>query len=196
MQLHERFVIVAKKYGGKLAFVDRSTNRKLTYSKALIASLVLSEKFKQYEEGFIGIMVPTTAGCALAILGALMSGRTPVMINYSTGAASNAEFAQRKCDFRTIITSKALLEKVNCRFVPGMVFLEDIMAGVTITDKLSAAVRSKLPGALIRASIHRGSMDENLIILFTSGSEKDPKAVQLTHRNLQRIGRYFQPEYQ
>jgi len=37
---------------------------------------------------------------------------------------------------------------------------------------------------MIRASIHRGSLDENVIILFTSGSEKEPKAVQLTHRNI------------
>ncbi len=184
MQLHEKFIVNAKKYGSRLAFVDRSTNHKLTYSKALIASLVLSEKFKQYDDGFIGVMIPTTAGCALAILGALMSGRTPVMINYSTGAATNAEYAQRKCDFKTIITSKALLEKINCRFVPGMVFLEDIMASVTLADKLTAAVRSKLPASMIRTMIHRGNLDENVVILFTSGSEKEPKAVQLTHRNI------------
>lgn len=184
MQLHDRFVVIAKKHAKKLAFVDRSTNRKLTYSKALIASLILSEKFKQYEEGFIGIMIPTTAGCALAILGSLMSGRTPVMINYSTGAASNAEFAQRKCDFRTIITSKALLERINCPLVPGMVFIEDILAGVTVKDKLGAALRSKLPTFLLRSTVHQGSLDDNLIILFTSGSEKEPKAVQLTHKNI------------
>ena len=184
MQLHDRFVVVAKKYGSKLAFVDRTTDRKLTYSKALIAALILNEKFKRYEEGFIGIMIPTSAGSALAILGALMSGRTPVMINYSTGAASNAEFAQKKCDFKTIITSKALLEKINCRLIPGMVFIEDILASVTIADKLSAALRSKLPSFLLRTTIHQGKPDDNLIILFTSGSEKEPKAVQLTHRNI------------
>ena len=184
MQLHHRFVVVAKKYGNKLAFVDRYANRKLTYSKALIASLILSEKFKKYEEGFIGVMIPTTAGAALSVLAALMSGRTPVMINYSTGAASNAEFAQRKCDFKTIITSKALLEKINCPLVPGMVFIEDLLASVTVTDKLGAALRSKLPSFLLRSTIHQGSLDENIIILFTSGSEKDPKAVQLTHKNI------------
>ncbi|HEY6950806.1 MAG TPA: AMP-binding protein, partial [Bacteroidota bacterium] len=184
MVLHDRFVVIAKKYGGKLAFVDRSVDRRLTYSKALIAALILQEKFKQYDEGFIGIMIPTSAGCALAMLGALMSGRTPVMINYSTGAAANAEFAQEKCDFRTIITSRALLEKINCRIVPGMVFLEDLMASVSITDKLSAALRSKLPSFLLRTTIHQGNPDDTLVMLFTSGSEKDPKAVPLTHKNI------------
>ncbi len=184
MQLHHRFVITAKKYGNKLAFIDRSTNRNVTYSRALVATLILQEKFKHYEEGFIGIMIPTTAGCALAILGALMSGRTPVMINYSTGAASNAEFAQKKCDFKTIITSRALLEKINCRLVPGMVFIEDILESVTLGEKLSAALRSKLPAMVLRSTIHTGTSDENVIILFTSGSERDPKAVPLSHRNI------------
>jgi acyl-[acyl-carrier-protein]-phospholipid O-acyltransferase/long-chain-fatty-acid--[acyl-carrier-protein] ligase len=33
-------------------------------------------------------------------------------------------------------------------------------------------------------SIHQGDEDDTLLILFTTGSEKDPKAVQLTHRNI------------
>jgi len=184
MLLHHQFVRIAKQYEKKLAIIDRTTSRRITYGKALIASLILSRKFKKYDEGFIGIMVPTSAGCALSVLGALMSGRTPVMINYSTGAAANAEYAQRKCAFRTIITSKALLEKINCRVVDGMVFLEDIMAGVSIIDKLKAAFKSKLPAENIIKKIHGGDENDTLFVLFTSGSEKDPKAVQLTHRNI------------
>src|SRR5512135_2591149 len=120
MLLHRHFIRIAKKYGGKFAIIDRTADRKITYSKALIASLVFAEKFKSFEKGYIGIMVPTSAGCCLAVLGALMSGRTPVMINYSTGAARNAEYAQNRCGFRTIITSKALLDKIDCPVVEGM----------------------------------------------------------------------------
>jgi acyl-[acyl-carrier-protein]-phospholipid O-acyltransferase/long-chain-fatty-acid--[acyl-carrier-protein] ligase len=65
-----------------------------------------------------------------------------------------------------------------------MVFIEDIMAKVTIKDKLQAALKTKLPLNFLLKSIHQGEMDDNVAILFTSGSEKDPKAVQLTHRNL------------
>ncbi len=184
MQLHEQFVHTAKKYSSKLAIIDRTLNRRTEYGKALIASLIIAEKFKAYDPGFLGVMVPTSTGCMLSVLGALMSGRTPVMINYSTGAAQNCEYAQEKCAFKTIITSKALLEKINCRVVPGMVFLEDIMASISIADKLKAALKSKLPASLLMKTIHQGSDDENAIILFTSGSEKDPKAVQLTHKNI------------
>ena len=113
MLLHHQFVKMAKKNAKKLAVIDKSTGKNVTYSRALIGALILSSKFKRYDKGFIGIMIPTSAGAALATVGALMSGRIPVMINYSTGAEANARYAQKKCKFRTIITSKALLEKIN-----------------------------------------------------------------------------------
>jgi acyl-[acyl-carrier-protein]-phospholipid O-acyltransferase/long-chain-fatty-acid--[acyl-carrier-protein] ligase len=68
--------------------------------------------------------------------------------------------------------------------VSGMVFIEDIMAEVSAADKVRALLKSKLPLGLLLKSVHQGEPDDNLVILFTSGSEKDPKAVQLTHRNI------------
>ncbi|MFZ0282211.1 MAG: AMP-binding protein [Bacteroidales bacterium] len=184
MLLHQQFVRTAKKQANKLAVIDKATGKNVTYSRALIGALILGSKFNKYDKGFIGIMIPTSAGCALATVGALMSGRTPVMINYSTGAETNAKYAQKKCKFKTIITSKALLEKINCPVSEGMVMIEDLMAGVTTGDKLKAALTSKLPVNIILKTIHKGDEDDTAAILFTSGSEKDPKAVQLTHRNI------------
>jgi len=184
MILHHQFVHMAKKHAGKFAVIDKTTGKNVTYGRALIGALILSSKFKKYDKGFIGIMIPTSAGCALATVGALMSGRIPVMINYSTGAETNAKYAQKKCKFKTIITSKALLEKINCPVIEGMVLIEDIMAGVSTLDKLKAALTTKLPVKMILNTIHKGNENDTAAILFTSGSEKDPKAVQLSHKNL------------
>ena len=184
MILHHAFVRSAKTFKKKLAIIDRTLGRKVTYGKALIGSLILSTKFAEYDEGYVGIMIPTSAGAFLSILGVLMSGRIPVMINYSTGAAENCEYAQEKCGFKTIVTSRALLEKINCRHVDGMICLEDIMKGISTADKLRAAVQSKLPAASIIRSLPKTEEDDTVVILFTSGSEKEPKAVQLTHRNI------------
>ena len=94
MLLHQQFVRIAKQYEKKLAIVDRTLNRRVTYERALIGALILTKKFQKFAPGFVGIMLPNTAGSVLAILGTLMSCRVPVMINYSTGAAANCEFAQ------------------------------------------------------------------------------------------------------
>jgi acyl-[acyl-carrier-protein]-phospholipid O-acyltransferase / long-chain-fatty-acid--[acyl-carrier-protein] ligase len=183
MVLHYEFIKSAKKHGNKLAIIDRYTDRKVSYSKALIASLILKNKFQKYREGFIGIMIPTSVGAVLATVATVMSGKVPVMINYSTGASENCEYAQQKCGFKTIITSRALMEKLGCRLVRGMVFIEDILEGVTSAEKLTAALKSKLPAPLIIKSLPQAHRDDTAVILFTSGSEKEPKGVQLTHRN-------------
>ena len=184
MILHHEFIKSAKKYKKKLAVVDRTTGKKITYSKALIASLILGSKLSKLEEGFIGVMIPTSAGSFLSILGILFAGKVPVMINYSTGAAENSEYAQQKCGFKTIITSKTILEKLNCREVPGMIYIENILKEIKLGDKLKAAVKSKLPMNMIFRSLPPAHIDDTVVILFTSGSEKEPKAVQLTHRNI------------
>ena len=182
--LHHQFIDKAKIFKEKLAVHDFTTNTRLSYSRALIASLILSRFMQKLDHGFIGVMLPTSAGCILTKLAVLMSGRTPVMINYSTGAEQNAIYAQRKCDFRTIITSKKLLEKIDCPVVDGMEFIEDYMARITTSMKLRAAVTAALPAGIIKKLVHKGNEDETAVILFTSGSEKDPKAVQLSHRNI------------
>jgi len=184
MLLHHKFIEIAKKTGDKLFIHDRTTGRKVTYHRALIGALILANKLKRYEPGFIGVMIPNSAGAALTILGALFSGRVPVMINYSTGAAQNCIYAQKKCDFRTIVTSKALLDKINCPVVPGMVFIEDLIAGISGVDKIRAAIKSRLPAPVLKARVAGGDENDDLFVLFTSGSEKEPKGVELTHKNV------------
>ncbi len=184
MILHHAFVKIAKKYEKKIAIIDKTTNTKVPYARALIASLILAKKFKKYEDKYIGVMIPTSAGCFLTILGILMAGKVPTMINYSTGAAENCEYAQNKVGFKTILTSRALLEKINCRMVDGMICLEDIMKQISIGNKLFAALKSKLSVKSICNSFPKTDIDDDVVILFTSGSEKEPKAVQLTHRNI------------
>jgi acyl-[acyl-carrier-protein]-phospholipid O-acyltransferase/long-chain-fatty-acid--[acyl-carrier-protein] ligase len=184
MLLHHRFIEVAKQYGKKIAIHDQSTGKALTYRQTLIASLILTQVCRKLPRGNIGVMIPTSLGCILSKIAILMSGRVPVMINYSTGAEQNARFAQRKCAFQTIITSKTLLTRIDCQHVPGMVYLEEIMAGVSWLDKLRAASIAVLPTALIKLFVKNGDENDHVVLLFTSGSELEPKTVPLTHRNI------------
>ena len=184
MSLIEMFVRTAKQYGTKLAIIDKATGHRVTYRAALLRSLILSRKFDELDPGMIGIMIPTSAGAILSVIAAVMSGRTPVMINYSTGAEQNCKMAQRRLAFRTIVTSRALLDKIKCPVVDGMVFIEDMAAGVSRLDALRGVFHAYRSIDAICRHVHPCQLDDNVVILFTSGSERDPKAVPLTHRNL------------
>ncbi|MBS3740572.1 MAG: AMP-binding protein [Candidatus Cloacimonetes bacterium] len=184
MQLQEKFIKTAKDYSSKIAIYDSAMDKEITYGKLLIASLMLSKKFSKYKGEHLGIMIPNSIASAASILATLMAGKVPVMINYSTGASENCRYAQEKCSFKNIITSKKLLEKLEAEFVEGMVYIEDIFEKINLKHKLFSAVKSKLPTFLLKNFVHTGNEDESCVILFTSGSEKDPKAVELTHKNI------------
>ncbi len=184
MLLHHTFIESAKKFANKLAIHDFTTEKKITYSRALLGAILLSQYARRLEKGFVGIMIPTSAGCMLAKIGLLMSGRIPVMINYSTGAQANVRYAQKKCDFKTVITSRTLLKKIDCPHVSGMIYLEDIMAKLSALQKMRALLKSKLPCFMLKWLLNNCSENNTAVILFTSGSEKDPKAVELSHKNI------------
>lgn len=184
LQLHHRFIQSAKRFPQRIAVYDKTTGADYSYNKMLIASLILRGHIGKIKGRYIGILLPTGAGSMLTILGTLMNGKIPVMINFATMAIENCRYAQDKCQFKTIITSKQLLIKLGIEPIKDMVFVEDILAEVTLAAKLKAAATSKLPFPLLKRMVHSGNLSEISVILFTSGSEKEPKAVQLSHRNI------------
>ena len=182
--LQHRFIESARRQPDKLAFIDRSTGQNVSYSRALLATLILARRFRKLERGRIGIMLPTSSVAALSVVGAVMGGLTPVMINYSTGPAKNCRYARQQCDFSVIITSRQLLEKTGCETLPDMLFIEDILLKLGSYEKALAACKAKLPLSWLCRLSGKADLDKPAVILFTSGSEKEPKAVQLTQRNL------------
>ncbi|KAF5048194.1 Bifunctional protein Aas [anaerobic digester metagenome] len=184
LQLHQRFIQSAKRFPKRIAVYDKATMTDYTYSKMLIASFILKEYIGKLKSRYIGILLPTGVGAMLTILGTMMKGKIPVMINYATGAIENCRYAREKCQFKTIITSRKLLEKLNVQPIDHMIFVEDILAGVGLVDKLKAAALSMLPFPVLKDMVHHGDISEISVILFTSGSEKEPRAVQLSHRNI------------
>jgi len=183
--LHHNFIRSARKNRHKTAIIDCNFNRDVSYEQALVASLMLARRFRKMEGGRIGVMLPTSSAGALAIIGATMAGLAPVMINYSTGAEKNCLYAQRQCDFKTIITTRTLLEKTGCPVLPDMVFIEDLLGSLGRREKAWAYLKSRLPSSLLCLLNGKQDSEASAVVLFTSGSEKDPKVVQLSHRNIE-----------
>ncbi len=182
--LAKKFVEIAKKYPKKVAFIDGVSGQKITYGKALIASLILKQKFCAYKHKKIGMMIPTSGGAIIALIAALFADKIAVMINYSTGILKNCQYAKDKCGVDIVLTSKKLLEKFDIEPTKSMVLIEDIFAKVNAADKLLAFAKSKLPVFALKAMVGKVKLEQTCVMLFTSGSEKDPKCVPISQKNI------------
>ena len=134
----------------------------------------------------VGILLPNLAATLGLMIGLPGFGRTPAMLNYTAGIDA-LQAAVEAAQIRHIVTSRAFVEqaKLEARLAAlrgvELLYLEDLRAGLTLTDKLWLLLWA-LP--FPRAATRLGSAEAAAAVLFTSGSEGKPKGVVLSHRAL------------
>jgi acyl-[acyl-carrier-protein]-phospholipid O-acyltransferase / long-chain-fatty-acid--[acyl-carrier-protein] ligase len=134
----------------------------------------------------VGVLLPNVNGLPIVVLSLWQIGRTPAVLNFSTGPAILLACA-RLADLKQIVTSRAFLE--NIKLDPALltskgielIYLEDIRGRISRGKKFGAFLRSLGSFSFAR---HHWKTEDTAVVLFTSGSEGNPKGVELTHRNL------------
>ena len=185
--LHHGFVKMARRNLFRTAIADTLTGR-LNYFKALTGSIVFARKFRQVLDGqeMVGVLLPPSVGGVLANTSLSLLGRIPINLNYTANNAVIASCAGQ-CGATQVLTSKKLLERLPLE-VPGeAVFLEDVKAMVTGKDRIVAmSIALFCPVFLLDRVLGapRRGPDDLATIIFSSGSEGEPKGVMLTHKNL------------
>jgi acyl-[acyl-carrier-protein]-phospholipid O-acyltransferase/long-chain-fatty-acid--[acyl-carrier-protein] ligase len=180
--LGERFIRSARRNWNRFAIAD-SSGRELTHGRALAGSLLISDWVRRNSSNgeMIGVLLPPSAGGALANMGLTLAGRVPVNLNFTAGKEAMAS-AIEQCRIRTTITSKLFLAKAKLDAEGGMVFLEDVLGSVGRFEKGWAGLRARI--APVGALLEGREPDSLATVLFSSGSTSTPKGVMLSHYNV------------
>ncbi|HZJ31850.1 MAG TPA: acyl-[ACP]--phospholipid O-acyltransferase [Vicinamibacterales bacterium] len=183
--LASTFIRTARRQWGAFCIAD-SSGLSLTFGRALVSSLLLGQWLRKNAPGdTVGLLLPASAGGALANVATALAGKIAVNLNFTAGA-QNMSYAVERAGIRTILTSKRFLAKADIAEMPGMVMLEDVLPTFTTTAKLRMLLIARLlpVRALVLKYGRRSHSEKPAAIIFSSGSTGTPKGVQLTHRNV------------
>lgn len=191
--VHFNWINVAKSHLFRTAIVD-STGLKLNNLKFITLILVLFSKFKNSfeNEKHIGVILPSSVfGSAINLL-LLIKGKVAINLNYTVSEEIMLKCVQ-KADIKSIITSKKFVEKLTDRgfnlqnsIGDKLIYLEDIAKNIEKKDKILSFLKAFFMPAWLIKLTHFEPVDigETATIVFSSGSEGEPKGIKITHRNL------------
>ena len=113
--------------------------------------------------------------------------KTVAIINFTSGS-KNITSCLKKSKNKYIITSRKFINQGNLEPLIKeieeksykFIYLEDIKERLSLKDKIIAIKDFFLNIFMLK----KLNTDKNAVILYTSGTESDPKGVGLTHQNL------------
>ena len=184
----------AKKRGSAIAVAEARGKQALSSRRFIAGVFAFSRLMKKRSpEQNIGLLIPTSTAGLMTDMAALLLGKTVVNLNY-TASLQALQSSLGKADIRSIYTSRQFIKKLTARGLDmtplfadvDVYYLEDLAGEISTLGKLWLLVcATVLPARwLYMLYGRRIPIEAPAAILFSSGSEGEPKGVVLSQRNI------------
>jgi len=183
-----QFIRQCRAAGSRVKIAD-SSGVEISGSRLLTGALLFRSLLEQKvgaDEKMIGLLLPPSAGGAIANAAVSLLGRVAVNLNY-TLSEDVVDFCIDECKIKHVLTSRRFQDKRPFNIKAQYIYLEDLKEEASGFAKLKAGASAKFePVGMLekRLGLTNISPDDLITVIFTSGSTGTPKGVMLSHNNI------------
>lgn len=188
--IQRSFIRQARRHPRRFLMGD-AIRPKVTSIRAVAGAIALGRVLRSHwaNQNRVGILLPPSVAGALVNIAAAIAGRTSVNLNYTAGKAGMGS-AVKQARLTMVITSRAFLDKAKLELPQGIhpLFVEDLSKRISAGARLAALLLARWASYRTIERICGGHAvpdpENELTIIFSSGSTGEPKGVILTHANV------------
>lgn len=177
------FVRRAQLNPSAVAVADRISGV-LTFRRLLVGASLMADQLRNIPGKNVGIMLPASVAADVVFYALHLAGKTPVMLNWTTGSAG-LDHAVTITGVTKVITSQKLVDRLDVKINGAeYTFLETLRGKIGKWDQLRCLLATYIAPNSFRTVVGHEKPNDTAVFLFTSGSENLPKTVPLTHENV------------